>query len=315
MRVKDITIGETYNGVKVLEKFREKDHTKYWCICPICGEKFSMKAETVGKACRCKKCNAKSRIIDLTGKRFGRLVAIEYAGTKRTDTNRWSMWRCKCDCGKETVVRYIHLTTGNTRSCGCLEQENKERIVKVAQATNRKSASLEFYEGNLDKHPLRLLWKSMLTRCNNPNAIAYKHYGARGITVCERWQRENNGFENFVNDMGERPDGTTLDRIDVNGDYCPENCRWATDVEQANNKTDNVFIIVGDSQITAKQFCITLGLNYWTVIHQIRKGLDVNIIARNKGVDMRTKAFRRNPIYYNHNRVVSEEVAKLLENK
>lgn len=320
MRVKDIKIGETYNGVKVLEKFYEKHHTKYWCICPICGEKFSMKAETVGKACRCKKCNAKSRIVDISGKRFGRLVAIEYAGAIRTDTNRWSMWRCKCDCGNETVVRYIHLTTGNTRSCGCLEQENKERIVKIAQIKNRKSASVDFYEGNLDKHPLRLLWKSMLTRCNNPNAIAYKHYGARGIKVCDRWQRENNGFENFVNDMGERPDGTTLDRIDVNGNYEPSNCRWATTEQQMNNRTDNSRITLSGESITCAQLCKKYGFYYTWVAHQLRAGIDINFIIK---MQMRPKnekigrsgrrAYSKD--YGNHNRVVSEEVAKLLEER
>lgn len=314
MKVKDIKIGETYNGVKVLEKFRDKAHTKYWCICPVCGVKFSMKAESVGNACQCKKCNAKSRIIDLVGQRFGRLVAIEYAGRiVNKNGNRTTLWRCKCDCGNETVVRYPLLVAGNTRSCGCLEQENRERIVKIAQVNNRKSASMEFYKGDLDKHPLYQTWASMLMRCNNPNVRSYKHYGSRGIKVCDRWSGPL-GFENFVNDMGERPNGTTLDRIDVNGDYCPENCRWATDSEQANNKTDNVYIYVGDRQITAKQLCVTLGLNYWTVIKQIKKGLDVNIIVRFNGVDMRTKGFRRNPTYYNHNRVVSEEVMKLLEN-
>ena len=311
MRVKDIKIGETYNGVKVLEKFREKDHTKYWCICPICGEKFSMKAETVGKACQCKKCNAKSRIIDLAGQRFGRLVAIEHAGrVVNKSGNRTTLWRCKCDCGNETIVRYPLLVSGNTCSCGCWERENKERMVSIAHANNLKSASAEF--GNVESHPLRKIWKSMLMRCNNPNVIGYKHYGGRGVKVCERWSGDL-GFENFVNDMGERPEGTTLDRLDVNVGYCPENCRWATDTEQANNKTDNVYIIVGDSQITAKQFCIALGLNYWVAIKQIQRGYDINIIA--KDVRFNKGKYRRRNDLINHNRVVSEEVAKLLKSK
>lgn len=154
----------------------------------------------------------------------------------------------------------------------------------------------------------------MLMRCNNPNVKGYKHYGGRGIKVCDRWSGHL-GFENFVNDMGERPDGTTLDRIDYNKGYCPENYRWATDEQQANNKTDNVYIIAGDRQITAKQFCKMLGLNYWTAIKQIERGLDVDLLVKYRNMDLRTKAFRRNPEYYNHNRVVSDEVMKLLETK
>lgn len=89
MKVSEIKIGETYNGVKVLEKFREKGHTKYWCICPVCGKRFSMKAETVGIARQCKECNAKSRIVDISGKRFGRLVALRFVGR----VNGRTLWR------------------------------------------------------------------------------------------------------------------------------------------------------------------------------------------------------------------------------
>lgn len=310
MKVSEIKIGETYNGVKVLEKFHEKGHTKYWCICPVCGDKFSMKSETVGKACRCKKCNAKSRIVDISGQRFGRLVATEYAGRGYNTTSRWSMWRCKCDCGNELVVRYIHLTTGNTRSCGCLLDESR----KINNENRRGSVSKKFvFDGNLDKHPLRLIWKSMLMRCYNPNVKGYNHYGGRGIKVCERWSGEL-GFENFVNDMGERPTPEhTLDRIDYNGDYEPCNCRWATPTEQANNKTDNVYITVGDKQITAKQFCKMLGLNYWVAIKQIQRGYDINLIA--KDVRFNQGKYRRREDLRNHNRVVSDEVMKLLETK
>lgn len=317
MRVKDIKIGETYNGVKVLEKFREKDHTKYWCICPICGEKFSMKAETVGKACRCKKCNAKSRIVDISGKRFGRLVAIEYAGrVVNKSGNRTTLWRCKCDCGNETVVRYPLLISGTTCSCGCKKIES-DRLNNIKK---RKSVSRGFcFEGNLDNHPLRLIWKSMLMRCNNPNVKNYNNYGGRGIKVCDRWSGDL-GFENFVNDMGDRPDGTTLDRIDVNGNYEPSNCRWATTEQQMNNRTDNSRITLSGESITCAQLCKKYGFYYTWVAHQLRAGIDINFIIK---MQMRPKnekigrsgrrAYSKD--YGNHNRVVSEEVAKLLESK
>lgn len=319
MKVSEIKIGETYNGIKVLEKFREKAHTKYWCICPVCGKRFSIKAETVGKAHQCKECNAKSRIIDLTGQRFGRLVAIEHAGRVVNKSGfRTTLWKCKCDCGKETIVRYPLLVSGNTRSCGCLEQENKERIVRIAQEKNRRSVSADF-EGKLEAHPLYKTWKSMLMRCNNPNVLGYKHYGGRGIKVCDRWSGHL-GFENFVNDMGERPDGTTLDRIDVNGSYGPSNCRWATTEQQMNNRTDNSRIILNGESITCSQLCKKYGFYYTWVAHQLRAGIDINFIIKKQ---LRPKeerighAGRRaySKDYGNHNRVVSDEVMKLLENK
>lgn len=305
MKVSEIKIGETYNGVKVLEKFREKGHTKYWCICPVCGKRFSMKAETIGIARQCKGCNAKSRIIDISGQRFGRLVALRFVGR----VNGRTLWRCKCDCGKETITGYSNLYSGITRSCGCLGDESR----KDTRFKKRRSVSREFeFQGNLDKHPLRLIWKSMLMRCNNPHVKNYNNYGGRGIKVCDRWSG-NLGFENFVKDMGERPDGTTLDRIDYNGDYEPSNCHWATSDEQANNRTDNVFIIERDRQITAKQFCKALGLNYWVAIKQIQRGYDINIIA--KDVRFNQGEYRRRSDLINHNRVVSDEVAALLESK
>lgn len=316
MKVSEITIGETYNHIQIISDlgYHKPDH-RYGCKCILCGKEFEISAKHVGKVKTCRECCEKAKITDLSGQRFGRLIVIERAGRNLTPNGTsQTMWRCKCDCGNETTVKYIALTLGNTRSCGCGEIENRRAIGIRPKSERVKKTNAEYEYGfNISQHPTNRIWRGMKSRCYNPNNYAYENYGGRDIKVCERWR---NSFENFLADMGERPSPKhSIDRIDVNGDYEPSNCRWATDVEQANNKTDNVFIIVGDSQITAKQFCITLGLNYWTVIHQIRKGLDVNIIARNKGVDMRTKAFRRNPIYYNHNRVASEEVAKLLEEK
>lgn len=315
MKVSEIKIGETYNQIQIISDlgYHKPDH-RYGCRCALCGKEFEISAKHIGKVKTCRECYEKSEIVDISGQRFGRLVALERVGrTLAPNGTRQSMWRCRCDCGNETIVKYIALTTGNTRSCGCMEEENRHANMQKALEQRRKSASMGFM-GNLEAHPLYRTWKSMLMRCNNPNVKGYKHYGGRGIKVCDRWSGHL-GFENFVNDMDERPDGTTLDRIDYNKDYCPENCRWATDEQQANNKTDNVYIIAGDRQITAKQFCKMLGLNYWTAIKQIERGLDVDLLVKYRNMDLRTKAFRRNPEYYNHNRVVSDEVMKLLENK
>lgn len=310
MKVSEIKIGETYNGVKVLEKFREKAHTKYWCICPVCGKRFHIQAGTVGIACQCKECNAKSRIIDLTGQRFGRLVALQFVGR----VNDRTLWRCKCDCGKETITGYSNLYSGITRSCGCLGDENR----KDTRFKKRRSVSREFeFQENLDKHPLRLIWKSMLMRCNNPHVKNYNNYGGRGIKVCDRWSG-NLGFENFVNDMGERPTPEhTLDRIDYNGDYEPSNCRWATTEQQMNNRTDNSRIILNGESITCSQLCKRYGFYRAYVTHLIHDGVDVNEVIRRA---LRPRGGRRGKrgelqMHINHNRVVSDGVASLLESK
>lgn len=315
MKVSEIKIGETYNGVKVLEKFREKGHTKYWCICPVCGKRFSMKAETVGIAHQCKECNANSRIVDISGKRFGRLVAIEYAGkiTSEISPTTISLWKCKCDCGNQITVRYPALISSNTRSCGCLLDESR----KINNVNKRRSVSHDFvFEGNLDNHPLRLIWKSMLMRCNNPHVKNYNNYGGRGIKVCDRWSGDL-GFENFVNDMGERPDGTTLDRIDVNGNYEPSNCRWATTEQQMNNRTDNSRIILNGESITCAQLCKRYGFYRTYVTHLIHDGVDVNEVIRRALRPKGERHGKRGELqkHINHNRVVSDEVMKLLEDR
>ena len=314
MKVSEIKIGETYNHIQIISDlgYHKPDH-RYGCRCALCGKEFEISAKHIGKVKTCRECFEKSKIVDISGQRFGRLVALERVGrTLSPNGTRQSMWRCRCDCGNETVVKYIALTTGNTRSCGCMEEENRHANMQKAATQRRKSVSNGF-AGKLEDHPLYKTWKSMLMRCNNPNVRGYSLYGGRGIKVCERWSGTL-GFENFVNDMGERPSlNHTLDRIDYNGNYEPSNCRWATTDEQANNRTDNIYVIVGDREITAKQFCKALGLNYWVAIKQVQRGYDINVIA--KDVRFNQGAYRRRHDLINHNRVVSDEVMKLLDSK
>lgn len=128
-----------------------------------------------------------------------------------------------CDCGNKTIVSTGNLKNGTTKSCGCYQREYQAK-------RGRKN----FYKHGLSNHPLYPTWSTMKSRCYNKNNISYKNYGARGIKVCDRWL---NSFENFLKDMGEKPsDKHSLDRIDINGDYEPSNCRWATPEEQAINK-------------------------------------------------------------------------------
>lgn len=143
---------------------------------------------------------------DITNQRFGRLIALERFGSGQP-----TLWLCQCDCGNKKNINARSLVTGGTRSCGCIRFHGK-------------TYTPEWYS-----------WISMIQRCNDPNYHAYKWYGGRGIKVCERWLK----FKNFFADMGERPKGMTLDRVNNDFGYFPINCRWATPSQQAKNRRQN----------------------------------------------------------------------------
>lgn len=171
-------------------------------------------------------------LIDLIGKKFGRLIII-----KRVENDQWghSMWLCLCNCGMEKIITSHSLRDGVTRSCGCF---NTEQITK---RSTKHGHSLRSKMSRRYK-----TWAGMIQRCTNPNDKRWKDYGGRGIIVCERWLK----FKNFLDDMGEAPGGLQIERIKNGLGYFKENCEWATRKQQARNKRSNRLISAFDKTQT-----------------------------------------------------------------
>lgn len=169
--------------------------------------------------------------IDKTGERNGRLVVLCEA-SERTTGGR-IRWHCRCDCGNECIVTGMDMAPGRSQSCGCLQKE-KTVAANKSRKTHGHSSGLTA-DGKRKRSPEYNSWNSMQDRCLIEAMPNYHLYGGRGITICDRWLGSN-GFINFLADMGTRPIGQTLDRIDTNGNYEPSNCKWSTGSEQAKNR-------------------------------------------------------------------------------
>lgn len=190
------------------------------------------------------------------GDKFGKLTVLHVDGKR----NRNISYLCQCDCGNTKSVASHHLKSGNIKSCGCYAVE-----------CARKQHALNFVTHGMSQKSEFNIWQHMKDRCNNPNNDSYKYYGERGITVCDRWLHS---FEAFYADMGPRPSrGHSIDRIDVNGNYEPGNCRWATNEEQARNKRRTIMGITPDGVMCVEEIVAKYGLTRHVVCKRIRQGL------------------------------------------
>lgn len=195
-----------------------------------------------------------SRVIDLVGQRYGRLLVLRLDRLAESA----SFWVCRCDCGTEKSIRSNDLRRGKVKSCGCLHRE-----VQRASPTRFKPRH------GMSESSTWWIWHGLRARCNNPNDPAYPRYGKRGIKVCERWAV----FENFLADMGERPSKAhSIDRKDNDGDYEPSNCRWATRKEQARNRRTNRLITYAGRTQTIFDWAEEKGLSLQLLAWRIEKG-------------------------------------------
>lgn len=187
----------------------------------------------------------------MTGQRFGRWTVLERAPS----SDRFAYWLCRCDCGNIRVVRGVRIRLGRSRSCGCLAADkSRDRAIVHGHSKSRAYAS----------------WRNMIARCEDPNHNSYADYGGRGIEICDNWK----SFEKFYADMGDPPEGKTLERIDNNGSYCPENCTWASKKQQARNKRSNRMITLDNETRCLAEWCDLYGIDPDLVWGRLRRGWD-----------------------------------------
>ena len=179
------------------------------------------------------------------GDKYGILTAIKF---HHKNENSIKFWLFKCDCGKEKIIYVAGVKNGRTKSCGCLRAPHGMTGTRIYKS-----------------------WDAMKGRCFNRNGKDYKNYGGRGITICKEWLT----FENFYRDMGERPEGKTLDRIKNNEGYCKSNCKWSTQKEQMNNTRYNRLLTYNGKTQNMKQWSEELGIKYEIVQARLRSGLSI----------------------------------------
>lgn len=196
------------------------------------------------------------RVKDIAGKEYGRLVVESFAGT---DDRGRASWFVRCKCGRTKVSKAADLIRGAVRSCGCLGDEQRRAAGEKSRSQLSKSSNPTEYNA----------WEGMIRRCYKPGHPSYERYGGRGITVCDEWRA---GFPHFLRDMGKCPPGHTVERDDNSGNYTPDNCRWASKKEQANNRRSNVLITHDGKTMNIGQWAEFRGWAYSTIANRLANG-------------------------------------------
>ena len=274
-KIQDLT-GQRFGKLKVVE--RTEDHIspsgyKYvmWrCQCD-CGNFINVRTTDLKnnhtQSCGClhKEMLSKAKLIDLTGQVYERLTVIKRVDDYISPSGSHQVqWLCKCKCGKEVIVTGNNLKNGNSKSCGCY---NRELLTKTNLTHNASNTRLYH------------IWICMKDRCYNPKNKKYKDYGGRGIIICDEWINDFEAFANWAYDNGYIENVSrgecTIDRIDVNGNYCQQNCRWVNQKVQTNNKRNNHYITYNGETHTVTEWNNILGYKKGVLSRRIFSGWSI----------------------------------------
>lgn len=237
------------------------DNRKWLCRCD-CGKEKTVSYDNL-VAGRTKSCgcladeNRRGRFDNIEGRRYGRLLVLERAEAQYGLTT----WLCRCDCGNETVVTACNLKKGHTKSCGCYR---RDLPTKHGEASGHRKTK-EY-----------VAWTHAKARCHNPKHPYYQWYGARGISMCPEWRED---YSKFLADMGPRPEGCSLDRVNNDGNYEPGNCRWVSMKEQSRNKRSNIVITFEGQEMIASDWEKKFGVRKDYISKRLRNGMNMKDIV------------------------------------
>lgn len=210
------------------------------------------------------------KFVDLSGKKFGKLTVIKREGSYNLPNGKHiPKWLCRCDCGNYIYNKSYALTSLHSKSCGCAKAEASRKLLTKYGMGDTRLASI---------------WRDMRKRCYYSNCNIYKNYGGRGIKVCSEWKDDFMNFYNWAINNGYN-DKLTIDRIDVNGNYEPSNCRWVTKKNQGNNRRNNCYLIYNNEKITLTQLANILNKNEKTISKQKLRGWSLEKILRKGGIN------------------------------